>query len=249
MQASHALAPLKKEESDTPSKGTLIGTIVNALAIIAGSAIGLIFRKGIPERYNESIIDAISLAVILIGIKGAFKSDEPLIVILCLAIGTVIGEFIGIEAVLEKFGKWLETKSLKNEGGIPEGFVATSLLYCVGAMAILGSLESGLTGNHQVLFAKSLIDGIGSIVFASSMGIGVMISSLSVFIYQGTITIGASFLERLLVPEAVNEMSAVGGLLIMALGIKMMHIKEIRVGNMLPALFLPIAYYAIKNIL
>ena len=227
----------------------MIGTIVNALAIIAGSAIGLVFRKGIPKRYNETIIDAIGLTVILIGLKGAFKSDEPLIVILCLAIGTVMGEFIGIEAGLEKFGKWLETRLSKSGGGISRGFVTTSLLYCVGAMATLGSLQSGLTGNHQILFAKSLIDGIGSIIFASSMGIGVMISSLSVFIYQGTITIGASFLESLLVPEVINEMSAVGGLLIMALGISMMDIKTIRVGNMLPSLFLPIAYYALKHIL
>ncbi|MDM8537641.1 DUF554 domain-containing protein, partial [Desulfobacterales bacterium HSG17] len=211
----------------------MFGTIVNTLAIIAGSLLGIALKGGVPTRFMTTIMQAISLAVIIIGIKGALKSDDILLIIFSLAIGSLIGEFIGIEEYLEKLGIWLEKKFSGSGGGISKGFVAASLLFCVGSMAIVGSMESGLTGNHQTLFAKSVLDGVASIVFASSMGIGVIFSAVSVFIYQGFITITASLVKPYLIPEVVAQMSAVGGLLIMAIGINLLEIKKIRIGNML----------------
>ena len=131
---------------------------------------------------------------------------------------------------------------------VAKGFVSTSLLYCVGAMAIVGAMESGLTGNHQTLYAKSILDGIGSVVFASTLGIGVLFSSVSVFVYQGFITLTASFLKQFLLPDVVSQMSAVGGLLIMAIGISLLEIKKIKIGNMLPAIFIPLAYQMLKHL-
>lgn len=188
-----------------------------------------------------------ALAVILIGLKSAFQTNNILLLIFSLAIGSVIGELLRIEDMLEKLGKWLETKfSRKSSGGISEGFVTASLVYCVGSMAIIGSLESGLTGNHQTLLAKSVIDGVSSVVFASSLGIGVLFSSVSVFLYQGFITVTSSFMKDLLIPSVTGEMSAVGGLLIAAIGINMLNLTKIKVGNMLPSIIIPLLYYTIR---
>jgi len=226
----------------------LLGTIVNTLAIIAGSLVGLIFRGGIPQKYNVTIMQAISLAVILVGLRMALKTEAILLVIISLAIGSVIGEFLGIEERLENLGKFLERRFSKKGNGISRGFVVTTLVYCVGSMAIVGSLESGLTGNHQTLFAKSALDGISAIIFTSTMGIGVMFSSFSVLVYQGLITVSASLIKPFLVEAVINQMSAVGGLLIVAIGFNLLEIQKIRVGNMLPAIFLPLVYFMIKQL-
>lgn len=224
----------------------MLGTVVNALAIIVGTLTGLVFRRAIPQRYIDGIIQAVSLAVILIGFKGAFKSDDMLVVIFSLIIGTVLGEFLKIEEGLEKFGRWIGAKCSKSGDSIAKGFVTASLVYCVGAMAIVGSLESGLTGNHQTLFAKSILDGIISIVFATSLGAGVMLSSVSVFVYQGLITLTASFMKQFLIPSVVSQMTSVGGLLIVCIGLNMLEIKKFKIGNMLPAIFIPLVYFIIK---
>ncbi|HEX2961703.1 MAG TPA: DUF554 domain-containing protein [Ignavibacteriales bacterium] len=225
----------------------MFGTIVNALAIAAGSILGVSFKGGIPEKFNKTVMQAMALAVILIGLKSAFQTNNILLLIFSLAIGSVIGELLRIEDMLEKLGKWLEIKfSSKSSGGISEGFVTASLVYCVGSMAIIGSLESGLTGNHQTLLAKSVIDGVSSVVFASSLGIGVLFSSVSVFLYQGFITVTSSFMKDLLIPSVTGEMSAVGGLLIAAIGINMLNLTKIKVGNMLPSIIIPLLYYTIR---
>ncbi|UCD89578.1 MAG: DUF554 domain-containing protein [Desulfobacterales bacterium] len=226
----------------------MLGTIVNTLAIIAGSLLGLVFRGGIPKKYHVTIMQAISLAVILIGVKMALKTDAILLVIFSLVIGSLMGELIKIEERLENLGKFFETRFAKNQSGLAKGFVVTSLIFCVGSMAIVGSLESGLTGNHQTLFAKSALDGLSSIIFASSFGIGVLFSSIPVFLYQGFITLTATLIKPYLVAEVINQMSAVGGLLIMAIGINLLDIQRIKVGNMLPAIFIPLVYYMIKHI-
>jgi len=226
----------------------VFGTIVNSLAIIAGTLIGLIFRRGIPKHYIDGIMHAVSLAVILIGLKSALKSDDLLVVIFSLIIGTIAGEFLKIEERLESFGRWIGDKFSKGGDGIARGFVTASLVYCVGAMAIVGSLESGLTGNHQTLFAKSILDGIISIVFATSLGAGVMLSSVSVFVYQGAITLTASFMSQFLIPSVVSQMTSVGGLLIICIGTNMLEVKKIKVGNMLPAIFIPLIYYILRQI-
>ena len=225
----------------------MLGTIVNAVSIIVGSLIGLFFRGSIPERYSKTLMHGIGLAVILIGIKTALKTDAILMIIISFATGSLLGEMLGVEDRLDRIGNWIGRRLSKDSEGISKGFVTASLLYCVGAMAIIGSMESGLTGNHQTLFAKSFLDGIGSIVFASTLGIGVLFSAISVFIYQGLLTITASSVKPFLLPEVVSQMSAVGGLLIMAIGMGLLEIKKIKIGNLLPAVFVPLVYQVLKH--
>lgn len=226
----------------------MFGTWVNTAAIIAGSLVGIILKGGIPKAYTVTIMQGISLAILLIGMKMALKSDDILLIIFSLAIGSVIGEFLKIEDYLEKLGKWLESKLSGKGDGFSKGFVTASLLFCVGSMAIVGSLESGLTGNHQTLFAKSVLDGVSAMVFASSLGIGVMFSAVSVLIYQGIITLSAGLIKPLLMPEVIAQMSAVGGLLIVAIAFNILEIRKIRVGNMLPAIFIPLIYFIISRL-
>ena len=225
----------------------LFGTLVNTLSIIVGSLIGLLFRGGIPEKYSNTITHGIGLAVVLIGLKTALNSDAILMVIISLSIGSLLGELLRIEDRLDQLGNWIGRRLSKDSKGISKGFVSASLLYCVGAMAIVGSMESGLSGNHQTLFAKSILDGIGSVLFASTLGIGVLFSAVSVFVYQGLITLTASSIRHLLLPEVVSQMSAVGGLLILAIGIGLLEVKKIKIGNMLPAIFIPLIYQVVKH--
>ena len=227
----------------------MLGTIVNTLSIIAGGLIGLFFRGRISEAYSQTIMHAIGLAVILIGLKTALQTDAILIVIISLAIGSFIGELLRIEERLNQVGNWIGSRISTDSKGVSKGFVSASLLFCVGAMAIVGSMESGLSGSHQTLYAKSIIDGIGSVLFASTLGVGVLFSAASVLIYQGLITLTAASIRHLLLPEVVAQMSAVGGLLIMAIGIGLLEIKKIKIGNMLPAMFIPLIYQVIKTFL
>lgn len=224
----------------------MLGTIVNSVAIVAGSILGIIFRNGIKEEYKNTLMDGINLSVIIIGIMGAIKSENIILVIISMVIGGLIGEIIGIEKKLDNLGSKLQNTFAKGDSNFTKGFVTTSLIYCIGAMAIIGSLESGIAGNHETLFAKSILDGISAIVFASTMGIGVAFSAVAVFIYQGTITLLSNSIKDFLTPEVINEMSAIGGILIMAIGITMLEIKKIKIGNLLPAIFIPLVYYVIK---
>lgn len=230
----------------------MLGTIVNAIAIIAGSLVGLIFSRGIPEKYKETIMGAVGLSVILIGVKSALTSDDLMVVIFSVIIGAGIGEFLRIEGRLEALGRYFEKKIAAKSGdtgSFARGFVTASLVFCVGSMAIVGALESGLTGNHQTLFAKSILDGVTSIIFASTMGIGVMFSSIPVFLYQGAITISAVFMKSMLVPETIAQMTSVGGLLILAIGLNLLGLTKIRIGNLIPGIFLPLVYFAICGLL
>ncbi|NLZ17437.1 MAG: DUF554 domain-containing protein [Desulfobulbaceae bacterium] len=231
----------------------MLGTLVNALAIIAGGLIGLLFRKGIGPRYEESIRMALGLAVALVGAKGAILAEsELLVLIFSLVIGTIIGEWLDIEGRLEHFGQWLQQRMSRGQSGgnasFGRAFVSATLLFCVGSMAIVGSLESGLSGNHQTLFAKASLDGLISVVFASAQGPGVLLSAVPVLFYQGSITMAATLLKPLLTAATVANMSAVGGLLIVVIGINLLGITKIRVGNMLPAIFLPLAYQLLRQI-
>ncbi len=230
----------------------MFGTIVNALAIIAGSLLGLFFSKGIPDNYKEIIMSGVGLSVVLIGIKSSLVSDSLMIVIFSVIIGAVVGEFLKIEMRLELFGKFLErlvASKSSDTSSFARGFVTASLVFCVGSMAIVGSLESGLTGNHQTLFAKSVLDGVTSVIFASAMGLGVIFSAVAVFLYQGMITITAGFMKGYLVPETIAQMTSVGGLLILAIGLNMLKITTIKVGNLLPAVFLPLLYFMAQQLL
>lgn len=230
----------------------MLGTIVNSLAIFAGSLAGYLilqlFKKGIPERINNTIMMGMALCVLLIGISGALEYKHILLVIISIAIGGIIGELIDIDKQLQSLGDNLE-KRLNGRGGkVSQGFVTASLLFCVGAMAVMGSLESGLKGNHEILFAKSVIDGITAAVFTTTLGIGVALSAATVFLYQGAITIGAIYVKDILTAVVVSDMSSIGGLLIIGIALNMMGVTKIKVANLLPAVFLPIIYQIITGI-
>lgn len=223
----------------------MLGTIVNAAAIVAGSLAGMLLRGGIPDRVNDTIMKGIGLCVLLIGISSALKVDNTIVVIFSMVLGGIAGELMDIDKKLKDLGDRIEAK-LKGKGGkVSEGFVTASLVYCIGAMAIVGSLESGITGNHQILFAKSVLDGISSIVFASSFGIGVALSAISVFVYQGIITMAASVLQGVMVESVINNMTAAGGLMIFAIGLNMLGITKIKVANLLPGILIPVLFYLV----
>ena len=227
----------------------MLGTIVNALAIIGGCLIGLIVKGKLTEKISSTIMNGLALCVLYIGISGALKGNDTLQMIICIAIGALIGEVIDFDKKLNDLGDMIEKKinnkrkDKSNEKiSISEGFVTSSLLFCVGAMAVVGSLESGLQGNHATLFAKSILDGVSSIIFASSLGVGVLLSSIAVFVYQGSITLLAGGLKAVLTDTVISNMSAVGSLLIVGLGFNMLGASKIKVANLLPAIFIPIIY-------
>jgi uncharacterized membrane protein YqgA involved in biofilm formation len=221
----------------------MIGTIANALAIIAGGVIGLLFKNAIPEKISQTLLKVTGLAVIAIGINLMLAGENFTLLIISLVVGTVIGEAIDIEGKLDKFGAFIESK-MKNRGGnVALGFVTCTLVYCVGSMAIVGSIQSGLTGNHEILFSKAVLDGITAVTFAATMGAGVVLSGISVLFYQGIITMLASFMQSLLSPVVVSEMTAIGGVIIMGIGLNFIIANRMKVGNFLPSIFIPIIYY------
>lgn len=214
------------------------GTIVNVVAIFLGCSVGLILKSKFPEKIEKIIMQALGLASLLIGMQMAIKADNILLVIFSLVIGGVIGEIIDIEAGLERFGERIKRKFKSNNTSerFVEGFLTASLLYCVGSMAIMGAIKEGLSGNPDILYAKSLLDGVTSIAFTAAMGIGVLFSAIPVFLYQGGITLLARTIKDFLSPEIINEMTAVGGILIWGIGFGLLGIKKIKVGNLLPAI-------------
>jgi len=228
----------------------MLGTWVNCIAVILGGSIGLVVKKGISEKLSTSIMSALALCVLYIGISGALEGQNVLIVILSIALGALLGEWLDLDEKVKRLGDILEEKVGKNgeKGSVSKGFVAASLLFCVGAMTIVGSLQSGISGNHETLFAKSLMDGIAAIVLASTFGVGVLFSALFVLVYQGAITICATLLEPILTDTIINEMTCVGSLLIMGLGFNMLKITNLKVMNYIPGIFIPIAIYWIMEL-
>jgi uncharacterized membrane protein YqgA involved in biofilm formation len=227
----------------------MLGTIVNSLAIIGGCLVGLIVKGKLTQKISTTIMNGLALCVLYIGISGALKGQDTLQIIICIAIGALIGEIIDIDKKLSDLGDMIEKKinsrrkNISSEKiSISEGFVTSSLLFCVGAMAVVGSLQSGLQGNNSTLFAKSILDGVSSVVFASSLGVGVMLSSIAIFIYQGSITLLAGGLSTILTDNVISNMSAVGSLLIVGLGFNMLGVTKIKVANLLPAIFIPIIF-------
>lgn len=216
------------------------GTIVNVIAIIAGSSIGFFLKNKFPEKVNNIIIQALGLCSLLIGMQMALKTANILLVIFSLVIGGIVGELIGLEDGLEKIGKKMKTKfsGKVSSKRFVEGFITTSLLFCVGSMAIVGSLQEGLNGNPELLYTKSLLDGITSIAFSAAMGLGVMFSAIPTFLYQGGITLLAHLIRDFLTLEVINEITGVGGILVLGIGFNLLELKKIKVGNFLPSLLI-----------
>lgn len=220
----------------------MLGTIVNALAVIAGAFIGLLLKKGIPEKISDVVMKGVALCVLYIGISSALAGTNTLIAIISIVLGAVIGSLLDIDRRLNSLGELAERKLSKGDGktSIAEGFVSASLLFCVGSMAIVGSIQSGLTGNHEMIYTKSMLDGISAIIFTSTLGVGVFLSAAAVLVYQGIIVLCAQWVQPFLSDYAVAEMTCVGGLLIIALALNMLGITKLKTANYLPAVFIPI---------
>lgn len=226
----------------------MIGTIVNVVSIIIGSIIGLVIKGKFNSRLQEIASQATALAVIFVGLQGALSKlinepCHPVLYVLSLVIGGVIGTIINIEGGIKRLGNWIEVKCNGSEGSVSKAFVTGSLLYCIGAMAILGAIEGGINHNYTTLYTKSIIDGLCAIIFASTLGYGIIFSAISVLIYQGLITLVAGNIQAYLTGDIMRELSLVGGILITGIGIDMLGIKKINVSNMLPAVFIPVIYY------
>jgi hypothetical protein len=216
----------------------LLGTLANVVAIAIGALVGFGLKQRLPERINSIAMQALGLVTALIGLKMMITTQNALVVLVSTIIGGVLGELLRIEQRLDKLGATVEARFSKERGTFAKAFVTSSLLYCVGPMAILGALQDGLRGDYSVLLTKSVMDAIASVAFASTLGIGVLFSTLPVAAYQGGITIGASLLEPYLTSSMVTEMTATGGLLILGIAMNLLQVTKIRVGNFLPAILI-----------
>ncbi|WP_096186078.1 DUF554 domain-containing protein [Evansella halocellulosilytica] len=230
----------------------LFGTIVNGLAIIIGAWLGTKL-KYFSDGMKETVTKAIGLAVVVLGITMAMEGNEIIIVILSLAIGSIVGERLNIEGKLNEVGNWLERKMRKsNSSNIAEGFVAATLLFVVGAMAIIGALDSGLRQDHSVLLTKSVLDGFFSIVFAATLGIGVLFSAFPVLLYQGSIALSATFIATRIPEEwldlLISEITSAGGIMIIGIGLNLIGISKIRIANLLPAIIFVILFVIIYSL-
>lgn len=215
----------------------LKGTLVNILAVAAGCMVGLSVGQFLSDRMRNTMMAGLGLAVLLIGLQLALESQQLMIVIGSIILGGLLGEAMNIEGRLERFGQHLQ-KKFSASGKVAEGFVTASLLYCVGAMAIMGALQDGLGNEPTILYAKAALDGVASIALASTLGIGVLFSILPLLLYQGSITLAAAMATVVLTEPVVIEMNAVGGLLIIAISFDIMGLKRLPVGNLLPGVFL-----------
>lgn len=232
----------------------LWGTIVNAVAIIVGGLLGMLLPR-ISEGIKSTVMQGLGLAITVLGITMALKSSQIVLVIISLVIGGILGELLRIEYRLGQLGDWLQAKLRKGasdqHGSVSEGFVTCTLVYCIGAMAILGPLDSGLRHNHDILYTKSLLDGFLSIIFASTLGIGVIFSAMSVFVMQGTIALAATMIAMAFSQASLDAMiiqiTAVGGVLVIGVGLNILQIKKINVANMLPALVIAAAAVPLQN--
>ena len=219
-----------------------MGVIINVIAIVIGTMIGLFLKRGMSEKMSSHIMQGLALITFIIGLKGALVDQDVILMIVCISLGGYLGEMMQLEENIRKFADWIQEKFSKegSQNQLAEGFVSAVLIFCVGAMAVMGSLEAGLRDNHQILITKAIIDGIASIILTTTKGAGVMLSALAILLYEGGIMVLAQFVAPYLSEEIVYAMSAVGSLLLVALGLNLLELTKIKVMNFLPAMFLPI---------
>ena len=217
------------------------GVIVNTITVLIGSGVGLLLKKGIPERLNKAVMTAIGLCTIAIGVTGIMKGQNQLVMILSMVFGTIVGTLIDIDKRLERLGDNLAKKSKSKENTFSQGFVTASLLFCVGAMTIVGSMNAGITGDNEMLYTKSVLDLISSSMLAASLGFGVMCASVFVFVFQGILVALSMLLGSFLSEFAVAELICAGSVMITALGLNLIGVTKIKVANLLPGLiFVPL---------
>lgn len=218
----------------------LLGSIVNGITIFAGGLIGSKAGKMIPERHSKLVMTVLQISILVLGVKFASASNDFLLLVVSLVLGALIGETVDVDQAMTNFGNKMQQRLKSSNNNFTAAFLSATLLYCVGSMAILASIESGMQNDHSVHFTKALIDGIAAIFLASSMGIGIAFSGISVLLYQGLLTLLASSVAPYATPELMTEMSAVGGIVLIALALTMLEIKPIKIANLIPALFMPI---------
>ncbi len=227
----------------------LLGTLVNGALIIVGVAIGLLFRN-IPERMKETVLFGIGLVVLLLGIQMALEGSNIVLILLSVLSGAVIGESMQLEEKLNAIGHWIESKfSIKNQGNIAQGFITATLIFVIGAMAVIGALDSGLRNDHEVLITKAFLDGFMALILTSTLGFGVIFSVIPVVLYQGSIALGAAYINQWIPQSAmelfITELTATGGLLIIAIGLNILQITKIRIANLLPSILTLFIFWSI----
>ncbi len=230
----------------------MIGVFVNVATVLLGSAVGLLFRKGIPERISKALMLAIGLCTLYIGIDGALEGSKTIVLILSMVFGTLIGTLIDIDDKINRIGLFIEKKMKRGDdhSSIAEGFMTASLLFCVGAMTIVGSLNAGLTGDNTLLFTKSILDLISSCLLASTLGIGVMFAAIFVLVVQGGLVLLAGLMQNVLTDQAlIAEITCAGSVMIIALGLNLLGITKLKVANFLPALLLVPLFYKLWMLL
>lgn len=215
----------------------MVGTLVNAGAVVAGSAVGLAAGRRLPERYKNILMQALGLSVLLVGLRMGLSGQRPLLPIGCLLLGAITGEALRVEHWLGELGTWLQARVRSRTATFVQGFVSASLLYCTGAMMIVGSIQDGSVGDPSTLYVKALLDGVASIALASSLGLGVAFSAGSICVSQGILTLLASHLGFLQQPQVLDAVTATGGLLIVGIGLNLLEVTAIRTGNLMPAVF------------
>ena len=219
-----------------------MGVIINVIAIVIGTMIGLFLKRGMSEKMSSHIMQGLALITFIIGLKRALVDQDMILLIVSISLGGYLGEMMQLEENIRKFAEWVQDKLSKEgtQNQLAEGFVSAVLIFCVGAMAVMGSLEAGLRNNHGILITKALIDGFASIILTTTKGAGVMLSALAILLYEGGMMVLAQFVASYLSESIVYAMSAVGSLLLVALGLNLLELTKIKVMNFLPAMFLPI---------
>ncbi len=216
----------------------MVGVLVNVALVILGSLLGLFFGRLLPEKLSKAAMTGIGLCTLFIGIQGSLKAESPLVLIAAMVLGVVLGTLLDIDGLVTRLGDKAQALTKGRGGSVSEGFVTASLLFCVGAMAVVGSLEAGLAGNNATLYTKSALDFVAALFLAASLGIGVALSALSVLVYQGAIALLAGLLAPVMTPGAVTALSSTGSLVIVALGLNLLGITKIKVADFLPALII-----------
>lgn len=238
----------------TEEINSMLGTIVNSAAIIVCGLLGTLIGNRLTEKYKVIIMQGLGVSVLFVGLSTAIPKmvlpdSNPILFIISLVIGGIVGEMIGIDNFLTKVGNLLQAKFSKGDDSFSKGFIDTTIIFCVGTMAILGAIQSGVAGDHQILYVKSVLDGTVSLIVASTAGIGVIFSAVCVFIYQGLLTLLSGFFAPYLTEDMLREMSVIGGILVTCIGLDLLEIKKMKIANFLPAIIIPVVYYLILGLL
>lgn len=222
----------------------MLGVLVNTLTVIIGSSVGLFLHRGIPQKIIDSLMIALGLCTVYIGIDGALVGKSPLVLILSMCVGVVIGSLLDLDGKLNRFSLWVEKKFAKENGqiSIAQGFMTASMLFCIGSMTIVGSLQAGINGDNTMLFTKATLDLISSFALAASLGIGVLLAAVFVLVFQGSLVLLAQYIAPFLTDYVVGEITCAGSIIIIAIGLNLIGLTKIKCADFLPAIFLPVIF-------